>query len=73
MLMISAPFVIGIKRGIQVTARNGVVYLRTTILEFKKYETEKNIRDIVEKIPNVKDVKLDLISVPAYLQTGMDI
>lgn len=64
---------IGIKRGIQVSAQNGIVYLRTTILEFKKYETEKNIREIVEKIPTVKDVKIDLISVPAYLQTGMDI
>jgi len=63
---------IEIKRGIQVTVRNGVVYLRTTILEFKKYETEKNMRDIVEKLPGVKEVKLDLISVPAYLQTGMD-
>ncbi len=64
---------IGIKRSIQVSAQEGIVYLRTTILEHKKYETEKNIRNIMEKIPGVKDVKIDFIAVPAYLQTGMDI
>ncbi len=64
---------IGIKRSIQVSAQNGVVYLRTTILEYKKYEMEKNIRDIVERIPDVKDVKIDFIAVPAHLHTGMDI
>ena len=64
---------IGIKRSIQVAAQNGMVYLRATVLEYKKFEMEKEIRNIVEKIPGVKDVKIDFIAVPAYLQTGMDI
>jgi len=64
---------IGVKRSISVSAQNGVVYLRATILEYKKYDTEQNIRNIVAKIPNVRDVKIDFVSVPAYLQTGLDI
>ena len=64
---------IEIKRDIQVSTKNGIVHLDTPILESKKFEMEQTIRDILEKLPDVKDVKFNFISIPAYPQPGLDI
>jgi len=64
---------IEIKRDIQVSAREGIVTIDTTILESKAYETEQKIRSIVETIPDVKGVKVNFISIPAYSHAGLDI
>jgi hypothetical protein len=58
---------IGIKRDIKVTAQNGIVYINTTTVESKEFELEQKIRNIVENIPNVKDAKISVISIPAHV------
>jgi len=56
---------------IQVSAQNGIVYVKTSILESKEYELEQNIRKIVEKLPGVKDIKIDITSISAYVHNGI--
>ena len=58
---------IGIKRDIQVSAQNGVVHVKATTLESKEFELAQNIKQIAEKIPDVKDVKINVISIPTYV------
>ena len=62
---------VNIKRDIQVSAHNGIVYINTTILESKEIALEQNIRSVVEKLPDVKDVKINLTSIPAYVHNGI--
>jgi len=57
---------IDIKRDIQVFAQNGVVNVKATTLESKEFQLVQNIKNIVEKIPGVKDVRINVISIPTY-------
>ena len=57
---------IDIKRDIQVFAQNGVVNVKATTLESKEFQLVQNINNIVEKIPGVKDVRINVISIPTY-------
>jgi len=57
---------IGVKRDIQVSAQNGVVYIKATTQETKEYKLTQDIRQIVDKMPGVKDVNIDVIPIPTH-------
>ena len=57
---------IGLKRDIQVSAQNGVVYVKATTQESKEYKLIQDIKEVVDKIPGVKDVKINVIPIPIH-------
>ena len=57
---------IELKRDIRVSAQNGVVSIRASIQESKEYKLTQDIKKIVDEIPGVKDVRIDITSIPTY-------
>ena len=55
---------IDLKRDIHVFADNGIVNVKATTLESNEFKLIQDIRKIVEKIPHVKEVKIDVVPVP---------
>ena len=57
---------IDLKRDIWVSAQNGVVGIRASIQESKEYKLTQDIKKIVDEIPGVKEVRMDITSIPTY-------
>ena len=57
---------IDLKRDIRVSAQEGVVSIRASIQESKEYKLTQEIKKIVSEIPSVKDVRIDITSIPTY-------
>ena len=57
---------IDLKRDIRVSAQGGVVSIRASIQESKEYKLTQDIKKIVNDIPKVKDVRIDITSIPTY-------
>ena len=58
---------IDLKRDIRVFAQNGVVNVKATVQESKEFKLTQDIKKIVGEIPGVKDVNIDIISIPIYV------
>ena len=57
---------IDLKRDIRVSAKDGVVSIRASIQESKEYKLTQDIKKVVDEIPSVKDVRIDITSIPTY-------
>ena len=57
---------IDLKRDIRVSAQHGIVNVRATIQESKEFKLTQDIKKIVDEIPGVKDVNINIISIPTY-------
>ena len=57
---------IDLKRDIWVSAQNGVVSIRASIQESKEYKLTQDIKRILDEIPGIKDVRMDITSIPTY-------
>ena len=57
---------IDVKRDIRVFAQNGVVSVKATVQESKEYKLTQDIKTIVDQIPDVKEVNINVVSIPTY-------
>jgi hypothetical protein len=57
---------IDVKRDIRVLAQSGVVSVKATVQESKEYKLTQDIKTIVDQIPDVKEVNINVVSIPTY-------